>query len=174
MIINKQLAESAGHTLSDLWETPWRIIKKLDKEFGFTLDPCCLPHNATAEKYYTPEDNGLVQDWSGEVVYCNPPYSRGNIDKWVKKCYEESQKQNTTVVALLPVSTSSNWWHNWIVGKAEVRFVERRVRFRGAPYTAPFSSVVVVWGGSGVKSFNQGEDDERSVASKADSSTKAD
>lgn len=54
---------------SDLWETPQDFFDNLDKEFHFTLDACALPENAKCQKYYTPEDDGLLQPWSG-VVWC--------------------------------------------------------------------------------------------------------
>lgn len=144
MIVNTELARSRGHLLKDLWETPQNLFKILDEEFHFTLDPCCFPNTAKCEKYYTPSEDGLKQDWMPENVFVNPPYSRGNIDRWVKKCYME-HKKGCCVVALLPVSTSSSWWHDWVWGKAELRFIKRRIRFVGAPFTAPFSSVVAIW-----------------------------
>lgn len=155
MIVNKQLAASKGVDQKDLWETPTHIFAALDREFRFTLDPCCTPESKKCPWGLTPKQDGLSVSWAGQRVYCNPPYSRGNIDKWVEKCYKESRKPNTLVVALLPVSTSANWWHRWIVGKAELRFIERRVRFVGARYTAPFSSVIAIFGGTEVKSFAQ-------------------
>lgn len=155
MIVNKQLAESKGVDQKDLWATPAHIFEKLNDEFFFDLDPCCLPDTAKCAFYFTPTEDGLSRSWRGFNVFVNPPYSRGNIDKWVKKCFEEGSHDDTMVVALLPVSTSADWWHDYIIGKAEIRFINKRVRFVGAPYTAPFSSVVVIWGGVGVKSFNQ-------------------
>ena len=83
------------------WTTPKDFFNKLNEEFHFTLDPCCTIENALCEKFYTPEEDGLIQDWEGEIVYCNPPYGR-EIGKWVKKCYEESKKENTVVVMLIP------------------------------------------------------------------------
>ena len=117
MIVNKQLAKSKGVDNKDLWETPSNIFKTLDAEFNFTLDPCCQITSAKCKKYYTPNEDGLSKSWKGESCFVNPPYSRNNIDLWVKKCFLESKKESTTVVALLPVSTSAKWWHNWIVGK---------------------------------------------------------
>lgn len=143
MIVNTELANSKGHQSKDRWETPLYIFNRLNEEFTFTLDPCCETHTAKAETFFTENENGLVQDWRGHIVFVNPPYSRGNIDKWVKKCYEEGQK--TTVVALLPVSTSAAWFHDYVWGKAELRFIRRRIRFVGAPFTAPFSSVIAIW-----------------------------
>ena len=66
------------------WTTPQDFFDKLDAEFGFTLDPCCLHETAKCAKHFTPEEDGLAQDWSGDVVFMNPPYGR-EIGKWVRK-----------------------------------------------------------------------------------------
>lgn len=145
MIVNKQLAESKGVMQKDMWATPDYIYLPLNAEFNFTLDPCCTPDTAKCQQFYTEKENGLEQDWDGHTVFVNPPYSRFNIDKWVKKCFREGCKPNTVVVALLPVSTSAEWFHKWVLGKAELRFVRRRIRFIGAPFTAPFSSVIAIF-----------------------------
>lgn len=155
MIRTKQMIKARPITQKDRWRTDLKLFKPLNDEFGFTLDPCCEADSALCKKYYTEKEDGLIQDWQGEVVYCNPPYSNGNIDRWMEKCYMESLKPNTTVVALIPVSTSSRWWHSFIMNKTEVRYIERRVKFVGAKGTAPFSSAIVVWGRTGAKSWKQ-------------------
>ena len=58
------------------WETPQALFDQLNEEFRFTLDPCATAENAKCRKYYTKEQDGLLQDWTGETVYCNPPYGR--------------------------------------------------------------------------------------------------
>lgn len=143
-------------TGKDDWETPKDFYKKLDDEFHFTLDPCCTHESAKCEKHYTKNDDGLSKDWSGEIVFCNPPYSKnGNQDAWVKKCYTESLKPNTTVVALLPARTDTNRFHDYILGKAEIRFIRGRLMFEvdgkpligknGNPQPAPFPSMICIW-----------------------------
>lgn len=51
--------------VKDDWETPPEFFHELDQEFHFTLDPCCTPNTAKCKKFYTPEENGLEQDWGG-------------------------------------------------------------------------------------------------------------
>lgn len=48
-----------------VWATPQDFFDRLDAEFHFTLDPCALPDNAKCSKFFTPEDDGLLQDWGG-------------------------------------------------------------------------------------------------------------
>lgn len=127
---------------SDEWETPQEFFDKLNAEFNFTLDPCSTNENAKCEKHYTREDDGLSQDWTGETVYCNPPYGKEAI-KWVVKCAEHARDGGTAVM-LIPARTDTKLFHEWINGKAEVRFIRGRLRFSGKN-RAPFPSMVVVF-----------------------------
>lgn len=128
----------------DTWETPQDFFDRLDAEFNFTLDPCCAVETAKCKKFYTIAEDGLKQSWEGETIYVNPPYGRAIAD-WVRKAYEESRKPNTTVVMLLPARTDTKWFHGYIYGKAEVRFVKGRLKFGGSQYNAPFPNMVVVF-----------------------------
>jgi len=130
---------------TDLWATPQDFFDELDKEFHFTLDPCATPENAKCKKYYTVKEDGLKQDWQGETVFCNPPYGKA-IKNWVKKCYEESRKPNTTVVMLIPARTDTTYFHEYIYKKAkEIRFVKGRLKFGCSKNSAPFPSMVVIF-----------------------------
>lgn len=141
MTIHKSLFQSSR---SD-WETPHKFFNELDAEFHFTLDPCCWPESAKCPKFYTPRENGLVQDWQGERVFCNPPYGR-QISEWVMKCYHEGNKPGTLVVLLIPVRTCTRYFHQYIYKIAhDIRFIKGRLRFVGAASPAPFPSMVVVF-----------------------------
>ncbi len=130
---------------TDLWETPQSFYDELDKEFQFTLDPCATPENAKCEMFFTKEMNGLTQNWGGNRVFCNPPYGK-EIGKWVKKAYEESRKNDTTVVMLIPARTDTAYFHDYIYHKAkEIRFVKGRLKFGQSKNAAPFPSMVVVF-----------------------------
>lgn len=128
---------------TDLWETPQDLFDRLDAEFGFDLDACALPQNAKCAAYYTPEQDALSQPWDG-VVWCNPPYGR-NIGKWVQKAREENRRNNNYIVMLLPARTDTRWFHDYILGKAEIRFIRGRLKFGGSKNSAPFPSMVVVF-----------------------------
>lgn len=125
------------------WETPATLYKELDDKYHFTLDPCCTQKTAKCKKYYTPEDDGLQKDWQGETVFCNPPYSQKEQTAWVKKCYEESLKPNTTVVMLIPARTDTRRFHDYILPYANITFLRGRLTFVGADNPAPFPSMIV-------------------------------
>jgi len=125
---------------TDKWATPQELFDTLNAEFGFTLDPCASEDNAKCAKFYTEEDDGLSKDWDGETVFCNPPYGRV-IGQWVKKCYETKGIR----VALLPARTDTAWFHDYINGLAEIRFIRRRIKFGDSKTDAPFPSMIVIW-----------------------------
>ena len=127
---------------TDLWETPQDLFDKLNNEFHFTLDVCATPENAKCDSFYTKEQDGLSQPWKG-VVWCNPPYGK-QIGSWVRRGFFASQSGNT-VVMLLPARTDTRWFHEYIYGKAEIRFIRGRLKFGGSKNSAPFPSMVVVF-----------------------------
>jgi site-specific DNA-methyltransferase (adenine-specific) len=48
------------------WATPQSFFDMLNREFNFTLDPCCTHENAKCKKHYTKEDDGLSKSWGGK------------------------------------------------------------------------------------------------------------
>ena len=143
--MNRILFSSKKHD----YETPTEVYNPLNKEFKFTLDPCCTKETAKCTKYYTKEENGLEQNWEGERVFVNPPFGR-QIKSWVEKCYYEAQKKDTKVVMLIPARTDTEYFHNFIYnGKAkEIRFIKGRVTFlqnEKRVGSATFPSMIVVF-----------------------------
>lgn len=129
------------------WETPQDFFDKLNNEFHFMLDSCANSENAKCKKYFNIEQDGLIQDWNGETVFCNPPYGR-KLKNWVQKSYDESLKPNTTVVMLIPARTDTSYFHDYILPYAEIRFIRGRLKFGDSQNAAPFPSMIVVFKGS--------------------------
>ncbi len=129
---------------SNEWSTPQSLFNELNNEFHFTLDPCATTENAKCDKFYTSKENGLKQDWAGEVVFMNPPYG-GNTGKWIEKAWFESQ-HGALVVCLIVSSTDRSYWHDYIFPYAsEIRWMRGRVTFGEANSTAPFASAIVIF-----------------------------
>lgn len=166
----------------DDWATPQALFDEMNKKYGpFDLDVCATKENSKCGHnylglgtYYSPDTfvDGLIAQWHMIGVKCwmNPPYSRGQQAKWVKKAYEESQK-GCTVVALLPARTDTRAFHTYIWDTAlaapkagvKVEFLKGRVKFENtkskanrvspsskeeatrAKHGAPFPSMIVVF-----------------------------
>lgn len=128
---------------TDMWETPQEFFDKLDQEFHFTLDVYAVPENAKCHAYYTPEQDGLRQPWYGRC-WCNPPYGR-QVGAWVQKAFISAYRDGAAVVMLLPARTDTAWFHNYIYGNAEIRFIRGRLKFGGSKNAAPFPSMIVIF-----------------------------
>ena len=124
---------------TDLWETPQDLFDKYNNIYNFETDVCALPENAKCEKFFTPEIDGLKQDWTG-VCWCNPPYGR-QIGKWVEK----AAKSFATVVMLLPARTDTKWFHDWVLPYGDIEFLKGILKFGGSKNSAPFPSMIVVF-----------------------------
>ena len=128
----------------DNWSTPTDFYEKLNDEFHFSVDVAASDENSKCERYYTVKSNGLAQDWTGETVWCNPPYGR-QIRQWVCKAYSTVREGKSTVVMLLPARTDTEWFHDYVYGKAEIRFVKGRLKFGNVDQRARFPSMVVIY-----------------------------
>ena len=109
----------------DNWATPKEFYNKLNEEFVFDFDPC--PFN---DGEITPDKDGLLIEW-GKMNFVNPPYSRKLKEAFVKRAVEFKRKGKSSVM-LLPVSTSTALFHDWILPNADdIRFVRGRISFEG-------------------------------------------
>src|SRR3990172_2084765 len=124
------------------WATPQDVFDKLNIEFRFPLDPAATKKNAKCKRFYTTKENGLKQPWKDERVFVNPPYGRV-IGAWVEKMATGGA---SVCVGLLPARTDTRWFHDYILGKAEIRFLRGRLKFGESKSSAPFPSMICVWG----------------------------
>ena len=127
---------------SNEWGTPQWLFKELDREFGFTLDPCSTHENAKCARHFTLAEDGLSRDWSRDIVFMNPPYGR-EIGLWMEKAFR-SASAGATVVCLVPARTDTAWWHNFAI-YGEIRFLKGRLKFGDATSSAPFPSAIIVF-----------------------------
>lgn len=123
----------------DCWQTPPELMKYIYDRFGingYMFDPC--PPN--------PKVNGLLIDWE-KCSYVNPPYSRGEQLKWVKKAVEESNKSKD-VYMLIPSDTSTKIWHDYVMKYAYMIYlIKGRIKFVGATGMPKFGNALVHFSG---------------------------
>jgi phage N-6-adenine-methyltransferase len=128
---------------SDEWPTSPADFARWNAVYNLNLDACASAENAKCARFFTAEDDGLSQRWTGRV-WMNPPYGRG-IDKWMKKAYESAKSGDAEIaVCLVPARTSSRWWHDWAM-KGEIEYLKGRLTFDGQANPAPFGNALVVF-----------------------------
>lgn len=137
-----QKAMVSSNTIEHI--TPTSFFDKLNEEFHFTLDPCATPENKKCDKFFTKKEDGLLQDWSKDIVFMNPPYG-GQTKKWIKKAYEESLK-GAVVVCLISVGTNRSYWHEYIFPFAsQIRWIRGTLKFSDSKSSAPFASALIIF-----------------------------
>jgi phage N-6-adenine-methyltransferase len=133
-------------SLSVEWGTPPELFAELDAKYHFTLDAAATPENAKCSRYFTKEDDGLLQIWTGRV-WCNSPYGM-DAAKWMQKAYLSARDGTAeVVVCLVRARTDTGWWHQWAT-KGEIEYLAGRLRFVGpeeVESSALFPSALVVF-----------------------------
>ncbi len=137
--INKSKTDSHG--------TPQKLIQSLSERFGplSSYDPCPLNDN--------PDIDGIKINWyeampdKSSTLYVNPPYSKLKSTKhkmgWIEKIYITARTwPHLKIVALLPVRTDTQWFHDYIQKKGSIEFIRGRLTFEGSSNPAPFPSML--------------------------------
>lgn len=129
------------------WSTPQPFFDALDREFKFELDAAATADNAKCPRFYTPLENGLARPWAPYRTFVNPPYGRG-MGAWMAKAKREALR-GAIVVCLVPSRTDTAWFHEHVLGHAEIRFLRGRLRFGASENSAPFPSMLCIYRGFG-------------------------
>lgn len=124
------------------WYTPKWLFKLLNDKFKFTLDAASSDTNCLVAKHFTIEDNALVQDWSKDIVFINPPFSVN--PKFFEKISSCGAK---TVVVLVPVRAGTKYWFKFVYPYAsEILVFKGRLKYENSTSTPPFDSCLILFG----------------------------
>ena len=127
---------------SSEWETPWPLFRAIDQEFRFTIDAAASASNHKCDTYLTIEDDALKVDLVDQCVWVNPPY--GNLKAWAVK-FAAWSMLGSTVVALLPANTDTEWFRACWFWSHEIRFLAGRVSFVGSRSGNTGGSMLVIY-----------------------------
>ena len=136
---------------NDEYGTPSFLFLEACKKYNCNpvVDYFASKTNHVGEKYYTKDDLVFEMEWF-ENGFINPPYSRKLLPKIMKKAWEQHQKHNIELLILTYAKTDTQWWHNFVEGKAEVHFHNGRITFlckHGFPKNnkAPYPSAWIIY-----------------------------
>ena len=130
------------------------LFDRLHERFRFTVGAAATAETTRLERYFP---DGQNADWTGERVWCNPPYS--DIRPWVQQAWAYSDDAELIVMLLPANRTEQRWWQDLIEphrdsgGLIRTEFLPGRVRFLrpgeteiGPNQRPPFGCVLVIWG----------------------------
>lgn len=100
--------------------------RKAARVEAWDLDVAACAEAHLADRYFTKEQNGLLQQWSAERVWCNPPYS--DIEPWAVKAWAEITAKRCRLVAMLipATRTEQGWWQREIEPYRDGRITDER------------------------------------------------
>ena len=135
------------HNNDDEWYTPANVVEACREALGgIDLDPASNTHAnrvVKATRFFTAEDNGLEQPWTGSV-FLNPPYSpnAGKAEFIAKLADSYSAGEVTAACAILSYDTSPRWFdplrgrHDALcLIRLRVRFYKRNIDRTDSPGT---------------------------------------
>jgi site-specific DNA-methyltransferase (adenine-specific) len=134
----------------DNYETPDYLFDPINDIFKFTLDVCASFENSKCKFYFSENYSALSNNWNIDLknptaVWMNPPYSRGNIDKFMKKAYEQSLN-NCTVVCLVRDDPTTAWYKTYVNNKASyILRLKKRIKFKGGKSCYSFPCCLVIY-----------------------------
>lgn len=123
---------------TDCWGTPPEFVNLLEQTLGikYTLDPCAEPKTAKTKRFFTWQQNGLDQKWTG-TVFVNPPYSA--IMPWAEKALAELPNCKA-ITFLVPSNTETKWYRLLFERAARIYFVSPRIQHVAPPSVAHSSN----------------------------------
>jgi phage N-6-adenine-methyltransferase len=133
--IKKEVAENhrAKGTGENEWYTPGEYISKARAVMGsITLDPATSElsnSKINAENIFTVFENGLDQEWHGNV-WLNPPYSQPAINDFANKMVEEWESGRVDAAIVLTHNyTDTKWFHTLAESCFAICFTRGRIAF---------------------------------------------
>lgn len=131
-VITRSVNVPGAVKASDLWRTEPACFAALHAEFNFDLDLAANRENSLCRLWFGPEspltDDALTTVWTDfDRGFLNPPYSQGQIARFLGKAILEMTRGFTTV-ALLP-DTHDTHWYRLLDAAAEIRRIPHRVKY---------------------------------------------
>lgn len=137
--------------MSQTWLTPPEILAALGP---FDLDPCACPEPRpwmTATRMIALPGDGLKAEWwSGERVWCNPPFGPASL----QRAFMQRMVEHGNGIALLAARTETNLFFDTVWRPATaVLFLRGRPHFHRADGTRALASsgapiCLIAYGGS--------------------------
>jgi len=152
-----------GHATGEFeWYTPKTIIDAAREVMGnIDLDPASCDYAnqfIQADKFYSIEDDGLEQEWHGNV-WMNPPYTQPIVTEFCNLLVENYvQNKVPQACVLVNNATETKFYQNMLNHARAVCFIKGRVKFvdpKGDSSGAPLQGQTVLYFGTHPRRFGE-------------------
>lgn len=140
------------------WYTPERFVECARQAMGsIDLDPasCEIANQIVkAKRFYTTDDDGLVQKWAGNV-WMNPPYAQPLVTQFSARVVDAYVNgEITQACVLVNNATETGWFQNMARVATAICFPKGRVKFWHPRKEAfPLQGQAILYLGNNTKSF---------------------
>lgn len=128
-------------------ETPPEFMAAVVKRFGpMSFDLAASSENTKAPDFYSERANAFSANWSinDGNMWLNPPYK--NIAAWAATCASTQLGTGSRILMITPASVSTEWFSDFVFGKALVIAVRPRITFVGHHLPYPKDLMLSVYG----------------------------
>jgi phage N-6-adenine-methyltransferase len=122
----------------DAFLTPWIVEGKtlicawMNPPYGRGEKKCLFPFDKCGKKKCEKRGYHITEDIPG-------------VGDWIRRAIQQAEENGTTVVALLPSRTDTEWFQEVFSYARSICFVRGRIKFIGSKDVAPFPSVLSVF-----------------------------
>lgn len=135
--------------------TPKEYIDAAREVLGvINLDPASSElanETVKAEKFYTSENDGLAQEWYGNI-WLNPPYAKDLLPQFAEKLANSDFNQ---AIVLVHNATETKWFLKFISKASAVVFPTGRIDCKtpGENKNAPLQGSAIIYSGDNAEKF---------------------
>lgn len=158
MLRSAKKAHVSNNSGENEWYTPAEFIEAARATMGsIDLDPASSEianQIVRAETFYTLEDDGLAQDWYGNV-WLNPPYAQPEIGYFAAKVIVETEHVRQICI-LVNNATETAWFQSLLSVTNSICMVRTRIKFLDTqlqPNGAPLQGQIILYAGENTQGF---------------------
>ena len=145
----------ANNSEDNEWYTPVEYLESARAVLGtINLDPASndfANERVQAEMYYTEGDNGLNQEWYGNI-WLNPPYSSDSVKPFAEKLVNSNFDE---AIVLVNNATETEWFNILISKASAIVFPKGRIQFdkRDGKHGSPLQGQAFIYYGEREEMF---------------------
>lgn len=151
--MSERKAHVAQNSGNNEWYSPPEIVEAARRVLGgFDIDPASSAianERVKAARYFTYEDNGLIQAWPLGRIWMNPPYAQPLIGRFAERFAGEIARGSTGIV-LVNNATETAWFQTIASVSSAICFTRQRIKFltpEGKPGGAPLQGQAILYAG---------------------------